>query len=288
MFESFAKWTSTFGEVESAVAEAAQDVETTAQMSLQSSLPSTGFKRDRTAQFRRMRYASRKPSAGRTSSSAFGGSVAGTVASQLQEIFEKASTAHTSLASKLAQHNGLRQFSVDFAERVPPLEWRMMLPELETSIQEQLRALQSYVADLQLLEVAPASPNCRLCRALEDYITSIVEQRRTTFEEQRAHLRTLSANSPLHSPVLCPALNQRLVARRSSSPSTTAPPRSPSFTGALAPGCMDLLLLPAALSPAEWDDDNHGGLAPTVDIEMVIDKLSFFADLTSRTPGYPR
>lgn len=147
----------------------------------------------------------------------------------LRCIFEEVSQAHSSLASKLAQHNGLRQFSADFSSRVAPLELRMLLPELETAIDKVLETLKQLDGRLQLLETTTSSRTHDLREAMRLQVRGICEERRRTFDDQRSHLRTLAAVSPLTSVRMSPAMNKRLSAALRSPPQSPpqSPPRSP-------------------------------------------------------------
>mmetsp|Transcript_114766 Transcript_114766/g.325078 ORF Transcript_114766/g.325078 Transcript_114766/m.325078 type:complete len:288 (-) Transcript_114766:83-946(-) len=179
-----------------------------------------GVRRDRTAQFMRLRATaspkkrSRYPrlpaESGRDSTSL-----------ELRGIYEDVSRAQSSLASKLAQHNGLRQFGVDFANRVPPLELRMLLPELEASIAELLEALQRLIARLRALDL-PASGRLReLCGNVGAHAARTYEESKAAFDQQKQHLEKLAIASPLFSPTLSPVLGKQLAAAMRS------PPRSP-------------------------------------------------------------
>lgn len=78
-----------------------------------------GVRRDRTSQLLRLRGTRAEP---RPLHSCL-----------LTEEYAEAAQVIASLATRLAQHNGLRQFSASFSTRAPPLELRMLLPELEAA-----------------------------------------------------------------------------------------------------------------------------------------------------------
>lgn len=144
---------------------------------------------------------------------------------EMQRIFEETSQAHTSLASKLAQHNGLRQFSADFTNRVAPLELRLMLPELESSIDLLLDTLGCLDVRLKKLSMPTSSPTHEVREAMRRQVHCICKEMTSTFDDQRSHLRKLAAASPLTSPCISPRLNKRLSAALRSPPHS--PPRSP-------------------------------------------------------------
>lgn len=193
-------------------------------------VPQAGVRRERTEQFAKMRDLSQRPrcqcrlvedtcssnldytpdedSSALSMCRAEHYSVRGT---ELLRIFDEASATHTCLASKLAQHNGLRQFGVEFANRVPPLELRMLLPELQASIRECLLRLEQLTSRLTTIEVS-SQRDAAVYEALKQYIQRALSQNRTEFEEQHQHLQKMANDSPLYSPVLSPVLTQRLSA----------------------------------------------------------------------------
>mmetsp|Transcript_32124 Transcript_32124/g.73496 ORF Transcript_32124/g.73496 Transcript_32124/m.73496 type:complete len:300 (-) Transcript_32124:13-912(-) len=141
------------------------------------------------------------------------------VTSQLQSIYEVAASVHTSLASKLAQHNGLCQFGASFSHRAPPLELRLILPELEVSIEELLASLRAAVDSLETLEVPCGCRNEIVRSRLDEHVKAVLESASTSFKEQREHLKVLALSSPLHSPRLDPTLSMSM-SRRFSEKST--------------------------------------------------------------------
>jgi len=209
-------------------------------------------------------------------------------------IYMEASSMHTSLVSKLAQHNGLRRFSADFADRVPPLEWRLLLPELEASIQALLEGLERLLVRLQLIEVSADGADRRLHDALGRYVSGALAKTKGAFGEQQEHLKELSAASPLRSPVLAPGLADEL---RSSSPSSSgaaspalAPsprPMSPLAPmsplppiSRLPPPATAGVGLPPPPPPEEAlvkPGDEPQRYSSNFVIEMLIEKLSCFA-----------
>ncbi|CAE7555385.1 unnamed protein product [Symbiodinium sp. KB8] len=114
-------------------------------------LHGVGVRREKTSLLEKMRASARQkralpvPTGEDTSASSSPGE-------KLSELYQRASQDISSLASRLAQHNGLRQFSATFSNRAPPLELRMLLPELEASIEQQLQSLQSISNEIAQLE----------------------------------------------------------------------------------------------------------------------------------------
>mmetsp|Transcript_44527 Transcript_44527/g.105523 ORF Transcript_44527/g.105523 Transcript_44527/m.105523 type:complete len:327 (-) Transcript_44527:10-990(-) len=164
------------------------------------------------------------------------------VDTQLRSIFESASRVHTSLASKLAQHNGLCQFGASFRNRAPPLELRMIVPELEASIEELLTSLQSSLDSLGALSVPPGSRNETVRSRLDEYVRLAQDSAKTAYQEQREHLKILAAASPLYSPTLDPTLSMSM-SRRLSENSTAADVHSNAASPTAA----------LALPKSQWD-----------------------------------
>eukprot|EP00439_Symbiodinium_sp_Y106_P076429 s615_g15.t1 len=163
-----------------------------------------GVRRDKTSLLEKMRASASArqkralPSAGEDTSASSSQSA------QLSELYRQASQDIASLASRLAQHNGLRQFSATFSNRAPPLELRMLLPELEASIEQQLQSLERNSIEIAQLEFPDHSRMEELKRAVCSYLRSGLEDASITFEEQRSHLRVLQAAAPLTSPMTMP------------------------------------------------------------------------------------
>eukprot|EP00913_Durusdinium_trenchii_P020796 g19536.t1 len=124
----------------------------------------------------------------------------------LSQHYSQASQDIASLASRLAQHNGLRQFSATFSSRAPPLELRMLLPELEASIELLLSSLANCTEQLEAMEVPSESRLAELKQTVCLYLRSEYEEATDTFKEQREHLRELKTASPLTSPMTIPVL----------------------------------------------------------------------------------
>mmetsp|Transcript_72456 Transcript_72456/g.212327 ORF Transcript_72456/g.212327 Transcript_72456/m.212327 type:complete len:305 (+) Transcript_72456:77-991(+) len=213
----------------------------------------SGARRDHTAQFSRMRAAMlhrRAHLAGQDGGRLSARTECPTkdaVALEMARIYEEASQVHTSLASKLAQHNGLKQFGADFAHRAPPLEFRIVLPALEVSIEELLETLRTLSGRLQALDLAAADGGAtasQVRNAFADHLQATHEQAQAAFVEQHRHLRELAAASPLFSPTIGPVLGKKLAAAIGS-PSllSTAPtsPDSPVEPLRLAPKELELL-----------------------------------------------
>jgi len=247
-----------------------------------------------TVQFRRMRGAKfptpspRTISSGSRSSKAPAHSQELAVADELRRIHEDASVAHISLASKLAQHNGLRQFGADFGDRAPPLELRMLLPELEDAISKLLRDLQTHVMQLGEMDIREDCPEALVRAALEEFIVGNLSKVQQTFDEQRRALADRAAASPLYGVAFgSPGLSKRLAAMRSPtlsaarSPeqSNVQSPRSPCSRSSreASPGPSPWLLGPSALGPC---GDRHPPVldlppgANELDMEMVVEKLA--------------
>lgn len=187
-------------------------------------LPQFGLRRDRTLLFRGLRAATSTRTCGRCTPKrgAGAGASAGAWASSADElsksmsqIYEEAAQAQASLASKLAQHRGTLQFGTDFRDRAPPLELRMLLPRLETAIELLLARLGALCEALRALEVGEAPAGRQAAEVRDSLEAQLCEGRaeaRRCFEGQRADLRRLTAQSPLFSPALSPAMSEKLVA----------------------------------------------------------------------------
>ncbi|CAE7797759.1 unnamed protein product [Symbiodinium sp. CCMP2456] len=181
-------------------------------------LHGVGVRRDKTSLLEKMRASARQkravPAGEDTSASSSPGE-------KLSELYQRASQDIASLASRLAQHNGLRQFSATFSNRAPPLELRMLLPELEASIEQQLHSLQSTSNEIAQLEFPDQSRMEELKSAVCSYLRSGLEDASVTFEEQRSHLRVLQAAAPLTSPMTMPVPAMKLSSCSSPQPSQT-------------------------------------------------------------------
>lgn len=196
-------------------------------------LRSGGLTRDRTVHFERMR-ASSNFSRRRLSSHDEEGQADDrpqSLSKQLLAIFEDASSVHTSLAAKMAQHNGLRQFAVDFKNRAPPLELRMLLPELEVAIEQNLEQLREIATSLEGLEQTATGRNEQVCTAFVQHLTNLADQFHEDFGQQQKQLQSIAAASPLFAPILTPALSKRLAAAMGS------PASSPSASPKLKEIC---------------------------------------------------
>lgn len=101
----------------------------------------------------------------------------------------------------------------------------MLLPELETSIENLLDTLECLDVRLQKLCAPTSSRAHELREAMRRQVRGIYDARRSTFDHQRSHLRELAAISPLTSPVMSPVLSKRLAAALRSPPNS--PPQSP-------------------------------------------------------------
>jgi len=197
---------------------------------------------------------------------------------ELSRTFKEASSLHTSLASKLAQHNGVRQFAADFTNRAPPLEIRMLLPQLEAAIEELLDRLEPLGARMRELQSTAIGRNHQLCESLAEHVANTFEKSSKTFKEQHEGIQVLAAASPISSPVLAPALRQRLATAMSGSSSqpssTTASPRasprmwaspkmsprgSPHGSPSLASRLRPVELPPAASCVADLEQTEHRG-----------------------------
>jgi hypothetical protein len=162
----------------------------------------------------------------------------------LHSVYQRVSRTHTSLLSKLAQHNGLLQFGMDF-HRAPPLEFLTMLPELESSIDGLHQFLADVSTELARIELPPCFEELR--GSLVQHVEVITAKTTETFQAQRRDLELLAQKSPLYSPV-CPLLLKRLSATtgsgsRGSSPlvstTTSSQTVSPSYSGASPRGLPD-------------------------------------------------
>jgi len=201
---------------------------------LATELPLAGIRRDRTAQFLRRRGAGKLQNL--VARAPLDGEAEETASAELHRIYVEGAQVSASLASKLAQHNGLRQFGVDFVNRAPPLELRMLLPEVEASIDQLLEEL----LGLQALVLPESSRLQELRSAGTLRLRSTHEEALAAFEGQRQHLRELAVASPLYSPMISPLLSKRLAVALWSPSNSTAdtmslgsgscgPPQMPRF-----------------------------------------------------------
>jgi len=209
-----------------------------------------GVRRDRSAQFARLRLSG----AGRRPSRAWAGASAASrsakrlphiecsdtegVEDEIARICEEASKAHASLVSKLAQHNGLRQFSVEFTHRVPPLELRTLLPELEVAIVGLLENLRILMGKLKVLKLPDSGNGAsrRLRDALDQHYSEARQEAQAQFDNQRQHLRELAARSPLQSPLISPVIGKKIAeALNSPSMRQRLSTRSPSLASTASP-----------------------------------------------------
>lgn len=173
-------------------------------------LQGAGCRRDRSAQFARMRRAARSSTCVPTKT-ATAASPEISAEELLCQLYSCSARDMASTASRLAQHNGLRQFGATFSSRAPPLELRMLLPELEASIEELLNSLQENVNRIENLSEV-ASSGRRLAEvqtAVVQYIRSYHEEASCTFDEQRQNLRKLQASSPFTSPMSIPVMPKK-------------------------------------------------------------------------------
>lgn len=165
------------------------------------------LRRDRTLQFASLRSTARRfrprqrpdPVLDRTETESFDSAL-------LHSIYERVARTHTSLLTKLAQHNGLRQFGLDF-QRAPPLEFLTMLPELESSIEGLHQLLADLSTELGQVELPPGFEALRA--SLVQYVAIFVAKTTETCQAQRKDLELLAGKSPLYSAV-CPLLLRRL------------------------------------------------------------------------------
>eukprot|EP00929_Paragymnodinium_shiwhaense_P113592 TRINITY_DN8187_c0_g1_i2.p1 TRINITY_DN8187_c0_g1~~TRINITY_DN8187_c0_g1_i2.p1 ORF type:complete len:410 (+),score=87.57 TRINITY_DN8187_c0_g1_i2:81-1310(+) len=178
--------------------------------------PSALVTRDRSNHFQRLRSMRQQRSLRKLSTEQRMSAVDRAAAS-LSRSYHAAVQTHASLGTKLAQHNGLRQFGVEFKGRAPPLELRMLLPDLENSIHDQLEELEEFATRLDGLtfsdELGHARPEtAKLCKVRDEALANlrrITEEVKATFEEQRCHLQELAAASPLLSTRFSAELGRR-------------------------------------------------------------------------------
>jgi len=156
---------------------------------------------------------------------------------EINSVYVRAIDIHASLASRLAQHNGIRQFGVENADRTPPIEFRLKLPELEAEINAKLEELLQCQRDLP----CPREPQGHILQVrdnIQQWLTRIHDLNLDSFEEQRRHMQELAASSPKFSPTLCPmgSLGKQLAVVISSPVgSRNASPQTPE----LRPECRD-------------------------------------------------
>mmetsp|Transcript_71479 Transcript_71479/g.209917 ORF Transcript_71479/g.209917 Transcript_71479/m.209917 type:complete len:590 (+) Transcript_71479:120-1889(+) len=141
-------------------------------------------------------------------------------AAQLEfaKIYEEASQACTSMACKLAQHHGICQFGAEFANRAPPLELRMLLPELEIAIERLFDQLDEMQSRVESVAFKTKTRDSAIHQNVLAHVEASCRKLRASYEKQRTMLRELQVASPLTSPMISPALNKRLAATMVSSP----------------------------------------------------------------------
>mmetsp|Transcript_11695 Transcript_11695/g.22253 ORF Transcript_11695/g.22253 Transcript_11695/m.22253 type:complete len:270 (+) Transcript_11695:88-897(+) len=160
-----------------------------------------GVRRDKTNQLEKIRASAQGRQASNKGAQESSNSEDG---QKFSDCYQRASLDLASLASRLAQHNGLRQFSVTFSSRAPPLELRMLLPELEASIEHLLESLHDMIGQLAQMQFPFHSRMGELQRTVGAYLDSAYTDVKNTFNEQRVHLRELRVVAPLTSPMTMP------------------------------------------------------------------------------------
>jgi len=223
-------------------------------------VPGPGLRRDRTATFARMRAVRAEGTPVRAPKAVHSVRMERPVEpmfEELQSIYCEVSQVQNSLASQLAQHRGLLQFSTDFEHRAPPLELRILLPQLEAAIEQLLETLQVAIAKLGKLDLDAGAGAALVRDALQGCLVQARCDCSTTFDEQRLKLRERHAASPLLSPLTCPhaVLGKRLAAALGSPSLSSVTTASPSTTSVASP--PERTSAPAACgSPPERADDH--------------------------------
>jgi hypothetical protein len=145
---------------------------------------------------------------------------------ELATIYEEASDLIAPLHSRLAQHKGLLQFGVEFANRAPPWEQRMLVPSLEARIEDAILKIGVLAHRVQMLEFAASHGSRELRRNVRDYVGRVHREAKSAFEGQRGEFQQLAVASPLLSPMMTPELCCRFAeALKSPRDSTsTSPP----------------------------------------------------------------
>lgn len=254
-------------------------------------LPGTGLRRDRTHSFagiRRARALAASPVHQRGGCSGFhvGHPLpegAGEDAEQqnlddrsakLRKTYEEATHVRASLASKLAQHRGLMQFSADFVHRAPPLELRMLLTPLEASIREQLKRLGALSEELSSFDLPGTEQSTQLKANLRSFFETSSVEAEEAFGAQQSRIRQQAALSPHYSPVICPITGAKLAKGFARSPPRSPPLAARSVTSTASPGTATTaspgtpprtpaeLLLPPAAKREEGDDDEGSHTQP--------------------------
>jgi len=161
---------------------------------------------------------------------------------ELALIYCNAVEAHTSLVCGLAQHNGMIQFGLENADRMPPIEFRYLLQEgkLEASIEEGLETLLQLSRDLQRVRMHGHSRTMEIRDNMAAWLDSLHEDCHGAFAKQQSHMRELAAASPRFSPMLHPmgSLGKRLAAVIPSPPgSRYASPQSVCTEPTSGPWC---------------------------------------------------
>jgi hypothetical protein len=169
----------------------------------------------------------------------------------VSDIFGDFSLIRNSLASKLAQHNGFRQFGAEFAGRVPPIEMRLMVNQLNEEIPLLLEELSKLIARLRSDSVA--YPHQEIRCHLRSQIESTLCQNTECFDLQRKDLELQAVASPLTSPLMSPALCKRLVSAGVSTCGSSA--GSPLIGPERAPASSSMSEI-EPLWPTEADSDS--------------------------------
>jgi len=211
---------------------------------------------------------------------------------ELAAIHSEASQAHTSVAAKIVQHNGLRQFCEENRNRAPPFEFRVELPNLEASISLLLSTLVALKARLYALKV----PDAGICQQVRDnvatYVSEAHETYQTIFAMQRGQLEELATQSRVFSPHMAsisPGLHRRLAERKVSdskgsptlSMATTASPQL-SGTSSFPTSAKSAARLPLDLYDSDDGEDDEYVLRSS----PPFDSLFSPAVVTKATPAF--
>jgi hypothetical protein len=196
----------------------------------------------------------------------------------LKNTYEQFLQVHSSLALKLGQHDGIKQFGLEFPSRAPPFEYQMMLPELEASIESGLEKLHTLMNDLRRMPLPSSTRSHEVQANILAWMSDLCAKEDDAYKQQVQEMRKVAKSSPKFSPVIHPMglFAKRLTAAMGSSPvlSTTGSnispfsleslptdsPPVPSFAaGSGMPGTLKTIKSAIQLHDELSDDDEPSG-----------------------------
>jgi hypothetical protein len=126
---------------------------------------------------------------------------------RLKTIYDDVIEVHASLTMKLAHHNGIKQFGLDFRSRVPPIEFRVLLPWLEASIGRELQKLSELLEKLEAIQfqsedLVQHEPIQHVHSNALEWMRSLHARTHATFLDQHRQIREIALELPQFSLVL--------------------------------------------------------------------------------------